>query len=50
MFDMVIGIAIGAVFAPFWMMLWNTFVMPALVAVKNWVMSKIGGGTPPPAQ
>jgi large-conductance mechanosensitive channel len=29
--DLVIGIAIGAAFAPFWMMLYNKFIKPAAV-------------------
>ena len=35
MIDMAIGVAIGAIFAPFWMMVWNkmkTMFQPATVA------------------
>jgi len=32
MFNLIIGIAIGAAFAPFWMMMWNQ--------VKAWWASK----------
>lgn len=29
------GVALGAVFSPFWLMLWNNFVMPFLNRFKK---------------
>jgi large-conductance mechanosensitive channel len=28
MIDLIIGIAIGSAFAPFWMMVWNNYIKP----------------------
>lgn len=31
--DLIIGIAIGAAFAPFWMMIYNKFIKPAAAKI-----------------
>lgn len=31
--DLIIGIAVGAAFAPFWMMLYNKFVKPTITSL-----------------
>lgn len=35
MIGFISGIAVGAAFAPFWMMVWTTYVKPAVLNLIN---------------